>query len=567
MSFVLDAYAARSCPVKTFNTFDPTLQSPPLDESLAEQFQGGSDFRRLILDAVAARGDGVVDLRALEAAGASWAEREAACLEALATGAPVVISAVLPTDPVGHRVGRADLLVRGDDGADGTPGYWPVRIKPYRVLEKQNKAEHLRYSSLEGPRDPKVLPDLRYRTFREGALLEVAHLWRLLESAGFAAATTLGGVIGTDQLAAEGNGNIVTWVDLRHRFIRTFSKTSATGHRLRSALERYDHEHGFRVHVAEQAQRRGGQADPPAPVRPIRIRECEYCAWWETCRPQMDADDISLRLSKTPLDVRELQTLMGLGITTVTDLATADVDAIMPQYLPLTAHRDRSEQRLRQAARRARMLATGVQLERISEEPIGLPRAGVEIDLDIETTEGDVTYLWGALVTDRSTHDQRFQHFSAFEKLTPDAEIELAAAFSRWLVGTCREHPDLLVFHYSDYETVHLRRLAARSKHPDILAAADLIDQHFVDLFRYVRDNYVGVEGLGLKTVATYGAGFTWRDEEPGGLASQTWFATAIGDEERAVRAAARQRVLDYNEDDVRATWAVREWLQHNPES
>ena len=46
-TIVLDAYAARSCPVKTHHTFDPTLEKPttPLDESLRESFQGGSDFR------------------------------------------------------------------------------------------------------------------------------------------------------------------------------------------------------------------------------------------------------------------------------------------------------------------------------------------------------------------------------------------------------------------------------------------------------------------------------------------------------------------------------------------
>ena len=62
--FVLDAYAARSCPVKTFNAFDPVLRGPaqPLDESLRESFQGGSDFRRGVLDRIAAT-PGAVDLR------------------------------------------------------------------------------------------------------------------------------------------------------------------------------------------------------------------------------------------------------------------------------------------------------------------------------------------------------------------------------------------------------------------------------------------------------------------------------------------------------------------------
>lgn len=565
--FVLDAYAARSCPVKTFNTFDPTVQQPPvpLDESLAEQFQGGSGFRTLILDAIATRGKDVVDLRPLETVDATWQERENACVEALSEGAPVVISAVLPQDLKNHRTGRADLLVRGDDGPDGRPGYWPVRVKPYRVLEKQTKAEHLSFSPLEDVAALRRLPNLRYRTFREAALLEVAHLWRLLEAAGFAAATPRGGVAGTDQLPSEGNAHIVTWVDLTQRFIRTFSRTAATGHRLRSALERYDHEHGFRVYVAEQAQIRTGSDDPPPPVRPIRVRECEYCAWWEVCQPRMDSDDISLRLSKTPLDVRELQTLVRLGITTVEDLAKANVEAILPDYLPLTAHRDRAEQRLRQAARRARMLAKGVQLEQVSDEPVEVPRSRYEVDLDIETTEGDVTYLWGALITDRDTGTQEYRHFSAFESLSPADEIELAAAFSRWLVDLVGSKQAVLVFHYSDYETIHLRRLAERSQHPDILAATALIDVHFVDLFRFVRDNYVGVEGLGLKTVAMHGAGFRWRDEEPGGLASQAWFTTAVSDPDESARAAARRRVLEYNEDDVRATWAVREWMQPPP--
>ncbi|NHB84152.1 hypothetical protein G7085_04640 [Tessaracoccus sp. HDW20] len=43
-----------------------------------------------------------------------------------------------------------------------------------------------------------------------------------------------------------------------------------------------------------------------------------------------------------------------------------------------------------------------------------------------------------------------------------------------------------------------------------------------------MRDNFVGVDGLGLKVVATRGARFAWRDEEPGGLASQSWFREAV---------------------------------------
>ncbi|MDO5735976.1 MAG: TM0106 family RecB-like putative nuclease [Propionibacteriaceae bacterium] len=562
--FVLDAYAARSCPVKTHNAFDPTLTKPaaPLDESLRGSFEGGRDFRDLMLGTILRRNEGVADLRSLALQGASWTERETACVAAMERGAPIIIDGLLPLDLEGHRTGRPDLLVRGADAPDGRPGYLPVRIKPYRVLEIQTGNTDLGYSTLDELTTREVLHDLRYRVRREGALLELAHHWRLLEMCGHASSDRTGGVIGTDVLPQEGNQSAIAWVPLDLRFIRTFSRTSNAGHRLRSALERYDHEHGFRVHVAQQAARRGVDPTLNPVVRPIRIRECEWCAWWESCRGQMDDDDLSLRISKAPLDVRELQTLVSLGITTVQELASADIDALLPAYLPLTSHRDRSVSRLRQAAQRARMLAEGVALERVSSEPIGVPRADVEVDLDIETAEGDITYLWGALVWNRVTGEKYYHHVSSFERMSREEEVELAASFARWLLDLIATHPGLRIYHYSDYETVHLSRLAVRSGQPDLLALTGLVKEHFVDLFRYVRDSMVAVDGLGLKVVATKGAGFAWRDDEPNGLASQAWYETAVNSPRPEVRAATRTRVLEYNEDDVRATLAVREWLE-----
>ena len=117
------------------------------------------------------------------------------------------------------------------------------------------------------------------------------------------------------------------------------------------------------------------------------------------------------------------------------------------------------------------------------------------------------------------------------------------------------------VYHYSDYEVIRLNRLAHRLGAVGTWATG-WAAEHFVDLFEVVRRNYFGANGLGLKVVTAAVTGFTWRDEDPGGLNSQRWFAEAIGDPDEHVRELARVRVLEYNEDDVRATWHLRRWLR-----
>lgn len=52
-----------------------------------------------------------------------------------------------------------------------------------------------------------------------------------------------------------------------------------------------------------------------------------------------------------------------------------------------------------------------------------------------------------------------------------------------------------------------------------------------------------------IKTLAKY-LGFTWRDVHPSGAASIEWFDRWCRERDPAVK----QRVLDYNEDDCRAT-------------
>lgn len=572
--FVLDAYAARSCPVKTQNHFHPAMQLPRLDddESLHEAFLGGASFKTLTMNTLLERFAGrAVDCRSLS--NQSWQVQVDAATAAMADGVDVVIGGVLPLDVPGHRSGRADLYLRGPDTGAGTPGYHPVQVKYHRVLERQTPGpdrEPQRLSRLGEPLLRTALDEAEQSfrfSSRELDLLQLAHYWRLLEAAGFAAGGgPWAGIVGTDQVASLGNVRVISWVRLDVKAIRTFSRTAATGWRRRSPLERYDHEHGFRVKVAQVAQRQCGTPDdPPLVVMPIRVRECDRCVWWETCRPLLHDDDLSVRIDKSPLDVREIAVLRRAGIVTVTDLAEVDLDALLPSYLPEVAHRHGGEERLRLAARRARLMLSGVELERTTQGPVGLPIGEIEIDFDIETSAEDRVYLWGFLVHETGADGEgSYVEFSEFSELTDAAELSLAVAAVTWLRELVAANPDarVRVFHYSDYELVRLTRLAAADPSGTLAWATEFAADAFCDLFEVMRANFFGTHGLGLKHVAGHAAGFAWRDDDPGGLNSQRWFDDAVHAESPVRREEARRRVLEYNEDDVRATAALRRWLR-----
>ena len=597
---LLDAYAARSCPVKTHNAFDPTVTIPPVESGgrLTELFDGASAFEAVVLEQLITSCRGrVVDLRLL--AEHPRAERARACLAAMESGAEVIIAGLLPVDAPGHRVGRPDLLIRGADTRAGTPAYHPAAVKWHKIIERARPpaVDHAPPGSSPAPRDtgPVEPAAVCYTTLaqprpadaqglpghvlrlgsRSADFLQLAHYHRMLQACGFAAAPALGAVIGTDgsptgsfdpvrSAPVEGlpAGPVLAWADLDRPSVRTFSRSHPDGWRLRSLLERYDFEQSFRVAIAEVAARQSGhpETDPAPLVRPIVNAECGRCHWWEHCRPQLHPDDVSLRIDKGALDAREIVTLRRHGIGTVTDLAEVDLEQLLAWYLPEVTHRSGAEARIRTAARRARMLRDGRWFDRETGGPIEVPAGEVEIDFDIESAADGRVYLWGFLVQ-RAGGPAVYHEFSRFAELDESAELDLAREAFEWLRSVVEAGEPVVVYHYSGYEVAKIRGLADRAGDPLLDWAAAYAEEQFVDLLEIVKTHYFGVAGLGLKLMAAH-AGFSWRDEDPGGLNSQVWFAEAVHAGTPPARAAARQRVLEYNEDDVIATAQLRAWLR-----
>ena len=576
-TILLDAYAARTCPVKTQNAFNPTvaIEAPadggPVEpnEGLAELFDGGAQFEDAVFEQLITSCQGqVVDLRPL--CSSTPEVQIEACVRAMSSGAHVIIGGCLPVDLPGHRVGSPDLLVRSVEGANRPPAYHPVEVKWHRIIARSRPAdgdaEHprvLRYSTLTDPRAETALGISGYELrigSRASDFLQLAHYHRMLEACGFGAEQALAAVIGTDDLF---EAPVLAWADLGEPQVRTFSRSSPEGWRLRSFLERYEYEQSFRIKIAAVAQQQTGRPDqdPELLVRPIVNKECPRCQWWEHCLPQLDPEDVSLRIDKSPLDMREIATLRRHGIATITELADADLDQLLVWYLPEVTHREGAEGRIRVAARRARMLLEGSSFDRETSGSIDVPQGEMEIDLDIESSADGRIYLWGFLVQQADDEVAVYHEFSRFDDLDDRSEAALAADAFTWLRSVVDSTPSVVVFHYSGYEVAKISELAGRA-HDELLTwAAAYAEEHFVDLLEIVKAHYFGVSGLGLKLMARH-VGFSWRDDEPGGLNSQVWFAEAVHGDTAEVRGRARRRVLEYNEDDVIATSQVRAWLR-----
>ena len=63
----------------------------------------------------------------------------------------------------------------------------------------------------------------------------------------------------------------------------------------------------------------------------------------------------------------------------------------------------------------------------------------------------------------------------------------------------------------------------------------------------------------GLKRIASL-AGFSWRDEDPGGANSIPWYNDYLKD---PANRTILQRILDYNEDDCRSMIAVKHYFEN----
>jgi len=456
------------------------------------------------------------------------ADRARLTEQALAERAAYIWGGLLPADRAGHRRGGAELLVRSSDG------YLPLLVVRHRITDPGTGASTTDPIDLD-PANAVTDQTRKVRSHPRDQL-RLAHLHRMLATLGLATARPMGGVIGLD-------ADVVLWHDLA-------APTWPGG---RTALDTYDVRLADRLAVA-----RAAAAGAPPLAEPSRVLECRSCPWWPTCEAELTANrDVSLVIRGE--DAMELR---NAGVSTVDKLAALDPADGPP--IPWSSGSFVDAVALARA-----WLAKLTMVRKVPE--VGVPRADVEVDVDMESFGESGAYLWGCLLSGADIGFERgYRSFVTWDPLPTTDEARSFAQFWTWLTEVRRRTAAAgLTFRAYCYNAMAENRWLFGSverfgdfpgvpRRQEIQSFVDSTE--WVDLFRSVTDQFLCARGKGLKVVAPV-AGFSWRDPEAGGEASMRWYRAAVGMAGTVPDTTQRERLLRYNEDDVRATLALRQWM------
>lgn len=271
---------------------------------------------------------------------------------------------------------------------------------------------------------------------------------------------------------------------------------------------------------------------------------CKLCHWHTHCIELLTASD---DLTLIPFLGRSIRDKMQGTVSTIAALAAINPDGFIKGKK--TDFPGLGPDRLRLFQARAVMLKAAVPKPYLRATVV-LPAAPVELFFDVEVDPlRDICYLHG--IVERRGGDNATEHFISFfaEDVTAEAE---RAAFAA-AVGYFNGLPEGAIYHYSKYERTIYRKLQA--KYSDVCTADDIermfLAPRAVDLYGDVvlRATEWPTRDHSIKTLAKF-LGFAWRDTHPSGAASIEWFDRWCRERDPALK----QRILDYNEDDCRAT-------------
>ena len=313
--------------------------------------------------------------------------------------------------------------------------------------------------------------------------------------------------------------------------------------------------------LRSQLQKLVEEEGPDVTTQPEPCAHCDFCEFAGECdRQWRDEDSLVFVAGIRQTDRRALE---NSEVETLADLAalSESVDQVRPERLERLV----TQAMLQVEARNEPETVAPFQLISSSLDPTwgrGLELLPKPDDGDVFLDfEGDpfwkpdkgLFFLFGFIAQGPGSlwvYDARWSHDFADEEHATGELIE-------YLRTRRLSHPEMHVYHYNHTERSALERLASGHGVGES-ALAELVETGlFVDLYPVVRNAVqVGTESYGLKAMERL-AGYERGHEIDQGSGAVVEFERYMATPDPSIL----ERIAAYNEDDVRATLALRNWL------
>ncbi len=456
-----------------------------------------------------------------------------------------------------ERSSRPDLIIKLGIQSNGRPIWAPIDIKSHKAIEG-SKSNFIFTSPITN-----ILPSQENR--EEGRLdyndlHQLAHYTRHFQALGIAGDDLWVGIIGRDL------DNCV-WA-------RIGDVVTGQGKAQESFLSEYDQQFAAAKEVVRLSEIENLDLSKKSGVFPVNSSGkmgCTVCKYKSTCLKEMEAFDgghghVTLLARVTPLVVAK----HFPQIQSINDLIeqTPLNDAMVTARI------------------RARVKQSGIPELLDPSTPFEIPEADIEIDIDLEDSMEalreleidepmgvDRLYLYGYGIQDRTVdtdwHTAVIDTFSDYSN-TEEGEFDVMSKMWNKLQEEIQKAESsgktIKIFHYSPHEFTwwkkYAERFAGRPGVPTRNELETFKSNYLVDLYPLAQKCAFPAKSYSIKDLAPL-AKFKWSVDMAGGANSLFKYKAAINPKlDESVRTEAISWLDAYNRDDVKATFAVRNYIR-----
>ena len=289
---------------------------------------------------------------------------------------------------------------------------------------------------------------------------------------------------------------------------------------------------------------------------PEPCAHCDLCHWRELCREQWTRDDHPCQVAN--ITKTQISKLRSGEITTLAGLAQLKSDDHVAGMQDATLQRLR-----RQATLQFERRETGQDLFKLLEidpaetkgfQRLPQPDSG-DLFFDMEgdpLEEGGLEYLFGVYY-----HEDGEPKIRPFWAHSRQEERQAFQAFMAFVMERLARYPNMHIYHYAPYEETALKRLM--SLHGACEAEVDhlLRTEKLVDLYKVVRESLLTSEPrYSIKNLETF-----YMEKRTGEVTNAGASIVYYEQWKESQDPELLQQIQDYNEDDCRSTYLLREWL------